>query len=60
MPFTVVPVGKKFKIYNSDKKKYVNKEFNSVESAKKTITIYNQYERKFDIPKNNKKKNLKG
>ena len=62
MPFSVVPVGKKFKIYNNDKKTYVNKIFTTLDSAKKTITNYNNYERKksLDIPKYNKKKNLKG
>ena len=62
MPFSVVAVNKKFKIYNNDKKTFVNKSFNSVESAKNMITNYNNYERRksLDIPKYNKKKNLKG
>jgi hypothetical protein len=62
MPFSVVPVGKSFKIYNDDKRKYVNKTFATVQSAKNMITNYNNYERKkaLDIPKWNKKKNLKG
>ena len=63
MPFSVVLVNKKFKIYNNDKKTFVNKSFNSVESAKNMITNYNNYDRKkaLDIPKYlDKKKNLKG
>ena len=62
MPFSVVAVGKKIKIYNDDKKTFVNKSFNSVEAAKNMITNYNNYDRKkaLDIPKWNKKKNLKG
>ena len=62
MPFSVVPVDKKFKIFNNDKKTFVNKTFKTIESAKNTITNYNNYERRksLDIPKYNKKKNLKG
>ena len=61
MPFKVVPVGNKFKIYNTDKEKYVNKEFKTMESAKKTIVVYLAYDKKksLDIPKWNKNKNLK-
>lgn len=62
MPFSVVAVNKKFKIYNNDKKTFVNKTFASVQSAKNMITNYNNYDRKkaLDVPKWNKKKNLKG
>ena len=62
MPFKVVPVGKKFKIYNEAKKKYVSKEFKTVEAAQNTITVYNNYERKksLDITKKTTIKNMKG
>ena len=62
MPFSVIPVGKKIKIYNNDTKKFVNKTFTSVETARNIITNYNNYKRKksLDIPKYNIKKNLKG
>lgn len=64
MPFKVVPVGKKFKIYNTAKKKYVNKEFKTIKAANSTITVYNDYERKkaLDIPKKSRTalRNMKG
>lgn len=61
MPFKVVPVGNKFKIYNTEKNKYVSKEFKTMEAARNTITVYLAYEKKksLDIPKWNKNKNLK-
>ena len=33
MPYQIKKVGKKFKLYNLSKKTFVNKEFNSKESA---------------------------
>lgn len=43
MPFSIVKIGDKYKIYNKDKKKAVNKTFSSKEKAKNMIKVYERY-----------------
>ena len=43
MPWRIDKVGDKFKLYNLDKKKYVNKSFNSRSSASSARKNYARY-----------------
>ena len=48
MPYQIKKVGKKYKLYNLHKKLYVNKEFNSKESALSAGKNYMRY--RIEIP----------
>jgi len=52
MPFKVVKVGTKYKLYNLDKKQYAKKTFNSREAANNMKRTYMSYDKR-------KKNNLK-
>jgi len=46
MPWKIIKVDDKFKLYNTDKKKYVNKIFNTRQSAINTRKNYERYTKK--------------
>jgi len=46
MPWSVKKVGEIYKLYNTDTKKYVNKSFNTKQSAINTRRNYQNYSRK--------------
>jgi|TARA_R100000329_G_C7614365_1_gene218065 hypothetical protein len=46
MPFVVKKVEDKYKIYNKDKKRFVNKTFNSRKSAMSAKKNYENYEKR--------------
>lgn len=54
MPYQIKKVGKKYKLYNIKKKEYVNKEFNSKESAISAGKNYMRYRKETPIVKGNK------
>lgn len=54
MPYQIKKVGKKFKLYNLSKKIFVNKEFNSKESAISAGKNYMRYRKEVPIVKGNK------
>lgn len=54
MPYQIKKVGKKYKLYNIKKKEYVNKEFNSKETAISAGKNYMRYRKETPIVKGNK------
>ena len=54
MPYRIDKKGDKFKLYNIKKKEYVNKEFNSKESAVKAGQNFGRYRKEVLILKGNK------
>tara|TARA_A100001201_G_scaffold135211_2_gene123336 strand:- start:847 stop:1026 length:180 start_codon:yes stop_codon:yes gene_type:complete len=59
MPYQVKKVGKKYKLYNLSKKSFVNKEFNTKESAISAGKNYMRYRNEKPIVKGNKILNKK-
>tara|TARA_R110002012_G_scaffold316436_1_gene531384 strand:- start:6789 stop:6974 length:186 start_codon:yes stop_codon:yes gene_type:complete len=59
MPYQIKKVGKKYKLYNLHKKQYVNKEFNSKESALSAGKNYMRYRKEIPVVKGNKILNKK-
>ena len=54
MPYQVKKVGKKYKLYNLSKKSFVNKEFNTKDSAISAGKNYMRYRNEKPIVKGNK------
>ena len=54
MPFQIKHVNDKYKLYNIKKKEFVNKEFNSKETAAKAGINYGRYRKEKLILKGNK------
>tara|TARA_R110002012_G_scaffold82148_4_gene207851 strand:+ start:1601 stop:1747 length:147 start_codon:yes stop_codon:yes gene_type:complete len=46
MPWKIIKEGDKFKLYNLDKKKFVNKEFKTRQAAINTRKNYERYTKK--------------
>jgi len=59
MPYQIKKVGDKYKLYNLKKKEFVNKTFNSKESAIKAGMNYMKFRKEKPVLKGNKLLNKK-
>lgn len=59
MPYQIKKVGEKYKLYNLSKKQFVNKTFNSKESAIRAGKNYMRYRNEKPVLKGNKLLNKK-